>query len=484
MLANHKICKPGLVPAFVAAMQKRAPQDALRRFLFMTTSTHLLRRRRFLPMFVTQFLNAFNDNLYKTTMLLYVVYAVYSNPEAETLFSGIASAAFILPFVVISGIAGQLADMRCKAQIIRTVKLCEIAIMSLGAVGLYMAWSGNDVALNFGLFETQFSIALLLFVLFLCGCQSTFLAPIKYSILPQHLKNDEVLAGTGLIEAGTYVAILVGTILAGPLALDYTEFAIGAIIVTALIGYMVSRQVPDAPALGRVEAIDWNLWTSSVRIIKTTMNDRLICYAIIAISFFWTIGAVLFIQFPPLAKNQLAASPEVASLFLVMFSIGIAVGSVGINALLKNTVSARYGPPAVICMGAFIIAFYLLVRGWNGDTQSGLLDIGQFVAQPMALPLLFALFGIAVMGGMFVVPLYAFLTTRLDAQMASRVIAANNIVNSAAMVVGSLLSIVLTALGVAAIEQVLLAAVMSGISAWLGRLLFLVELEEMPGAQL
>lgn len=441
---------------------------------------HLLRTRRFLPMFATQFLNAFNDNLYKTTMLLFVVYAVYADPEAELIFSGIATAVFILPFVTISGLAGQLADMRCKAKIIRTVKLCEIGIMCLGALGLWMAWTGNDAMLDLGFVETRASIALLLFVLLLCGCQSTFLAPIKYAILPQHLKRGEVLAGTGLIEAGTYVAILVGTMLAGPLAVDYTGTATLLIILTAIVGYFISRQVPDADPMGTIDPIDWNLWRSSRKIIVDTMSDRLICYAIIAISFFWTIGAVLFIQFPPLAKNQLAASPEVASLFLVMFSIGIAVGSVAINALLRNIVSARLGPPAVVLMGFCIIAFYLIVKNWNGDTTSGLLTIGQWVAQPLAVPLLLALFGIAVMGGMFVVPLYAFLTTRLEPEMAARVIAANNIVNSAAMVVGSLLSVALTEFGVKAPEQVLLAAAMSAMSAWLGWVLYKVEKEELP----
>ncbi|QIQ86494.1 MFS transporter [Erythrobacter sp.] len=452
----------------------------------MTTATHLLRTRRFFPMFATQFLNAFNDNLYKTTMLLFVVYAVYNDPATETLFSGIASAVFILPFVVISGISGQLADMRCKARIIRTVKLCEIGIMSLGALGLYMAWSGWDLALFVPLgvidIDTRASIVILLFVLLLAGCQSTFLAPIKYAILPQHLKKEEVLAGTGLVEAGTYVAILLGTILAGPLAVEHTEWAAGGIVLTALVGYAVSRQVPDAPAQGRVEPIDWNLWRSSIDIIKGSMEDRPVWYAIIAISFFWTIGAVLFIQFPPLAKNTLAASPEVASLFLVMFSVGIALGSVSINALLKGAVSARFAPVSVVLMGGCVIAFYLLVKNWNGTTDAGLLGITAFLAQPLAVPLLIALLGIAVMGGMFVVPLYAFLTTRVAGDKAARVIAANNIVNSAAMVGGSLLSVVLTGLGVEAVEQVLLAAAMSVISAWLGRMLYRVEREEMAGA--
>ncbi|MCH2487061.1 MAG: MFS transporter, partial [Erythrobacter sp.] len=248
----------------------------------MTITTELMRSRRFLPLFCTQLLNAFNDNLYKTVMVLFVVYAVYNSTEDETLFSGLASFAFILPFFILSALAGQLADMRDKAAIIRKVKLCEIAIMSTGALGLVMAWRGIAVDLV--------AIPLLLFVLFLAGCQSTFLGPIKYAILPQHLRKEEVLAGTGLVEAGTYVAILAGTILAGPLAVDYTGWAALGIIGTAAIGYFVSRSIPAAPPMGAIEPLDWNIWRSSVRLIRSTMHDTQIYYAILAISFFWTIG--------------------------------------------------------------------------------------------------------------------------------------------------------------------------------------------------
>lgn len=229
----------------------------------MTTSTHILRRRRFLPLFCTQLLNAFNDNLYKTAMVLFVVYTVYNSTEDETLFSGIASFIFILPFFLFSALAGQLADMRDKAKIIRTVKLCEIGLMSLGALGLYLAWQG--IATH------TLAIPLLLFALMLAGIQSTFLGPIKYAILPQHLKPDEVLSGTGLVEAGTYVAILVGTILAGWVRV---ETAMWMILATAVIGYFVSRSVPAAPPMGEPVAIDWNPWRASVNLLRVTMVDR------------------------------------------------------------------------------------------------------------------------------------------------------------------------------------------------------------------
>ena len=449
----------------------------------MTTSTHLLRRKRFLPLFATQLFNAFNDNHYKTAMVLIVVYQLYNSTEDETLFSAVASFVFILPFFIFSALAGQLADMRDKALIIRRVKLAEIGLMLLGASGLYLAWQDYDLPLSIPLYfttiETSVPIVIMLLALFWTGVQSAFFGPIKYAILPQHLKPGEVLAGTGLVEAGTYVAILGGTILAGWVRV---ETAMWLIIVTAIAGYMVSRNVPDAPPMGEIKPIDRNLWRSSIRLIDTARGDRQTWLAIIAISFFWTIGAVLFIQFPPLAKNILYASPQVASLFLVMFSIGVAMGSVGINRLLKGQVSARYAPVSVIAMGLFVVIFYLLVRNWNGASDQGLLDIAQFIAQPLAVPVLLSLLGIAVAGGMFVVPLYAFLTTRSKPDAAARVIAANNIVNSGAMVAGSALSVLLTKFGLSVVEQVLLSAVMCLISAVLGRKLLVAETREAKPA--
>lgn len=435
----------------------------------MFTATHLLRRRRFLPLFVTQLFNAFNDNLYKTTMVLFVVYAVYNDETTESSFSSLASALFILPFFILSALAGQLADMRDKAKIIRTVKMCEIGLMMIGAAGLYMAWRGIMVH--------TVAIPLLLLALFLTGVQSTFLGPIKYAILPQHLKKDEVLAGTGLVEAGTYIAILMGTILAGPLAVDYTGWAAMGIIVVSCIGYMISREIPPAPPLGEIEKLDWHVLRASVKLVRDTMHNAEVYYAILAISFFWTIGAVLFIQFPPLAKNTIMASPEVASLFLVVFSIGVAIGSVAVNALLKGKVSARYSPASVIVMGIFVVAFYVVAKLWEADQPADLLDVGEFIAWPMASLLMLCLLGISVAGGMFVVPLYAFLTTRVSPDKASRTIAANNIVNSGAMVGGSLLAMALSAVGVPITEQILLCAAMCLFSAWLAKRLIAAENE-------
>lgn len=430
-----------------------------------------MRRRRFLPLFCTQLLNAFNDNLYKTAMVLFVVYVVYNDPKAEGIFSAVATGLFMIPYFLLSAVAGQLADMRDKAAIIRTVKLCEIILMLIGALGLYLAWSGVAV--------DTLAIPILLFALFLTGVQSTFLGPIKYAILPQHLRKDEVLSGTGLVEAGTYIAILFGTILAGWIPV---EWAAAGIILTSIVGYISSRQIPPAPPMGQVEKLDWNVWRASKRLIKSTMHDRQIFYAIIAISFFWTIGAVLTIQFPPLAKNTLMASKEVASLFLAVFSVGIAIGSVGINALLKGKVSARYAPISVVVMGMFVVIFYLVCRIWAANAPTELMGIMEFLGWPMAVALLACLLGIAIAGGMFVVPLYAFLTTRVAPEQAARTIAANNIINSGAMVAGALVAMSLSIIGIPVAEQLLLSAGMCVVSAILAKRLHRAENEAVSAA--
>ncbi|MET0251167.1 MAG: MFS transporter [Novosphingobium sp.] len=437
----------------------------------MTTSTHLVRRRRFLPLFITQLLGAFNDNLFKNAMILFVVYNVYNTESAEAQFSAIASGLFIIPFFVLSALAGQLADMRDKARIIRIVKAFEIGIMIVGATGLLLAWRGAAI--------TTVAVPLMLAALFAMGVHSTFFGPIKYAILPQHLRPREVLAGTGLVEAGTYIAVLAGTILAGWIPIEWAALGV---IVTAIAGYAAGRQVPPAPPLTPAQPLDFHLIRSSVDLVSRTLHDRRVFLAIMAISFFWTIGAVLFIQFPPLAKNVLDASKEVASVFLVVFSVGVAIGSVSINALLKGTVSARYAPPAVVAMGGFIVAFHVVCRLWTPMPGGGLMDVGHFVTQPLAVPLLLTLLGISVAGGMFVVPLYAFLTTFVDRAQTARTIAANNIVNAGAMVIGSLLAVGLSSIGVAIQDQLLLGAAMCLVSAWLGRLLYRAECAAIAAA--
>jgi MFS family permease len=422
----------------------------------MTPSIRLLGKRRFLPLFTTQLLGAFNDNLFKNAMVLFVVYQVYNDEKTETWFSALATAMFILPFFLLSALSGQLADARDKARIIRIVKFCEILIMLVGAAGLLLAWAGLAV--------DRFAIPLMLLALLAMGIHSTFFGPIKYAILPQHLKADEVLGGTGLVEAGTYIAILGGTILAGVIPVEWAALAV---VLTALVGYVSGRQVPPAPPIGTAHPIDLNVLRSSVALVRATMHIPRLFLAIVSISFFWTIGAVLFIQFPPLVKNVLTADRAVASLFLAVFSIGVSIGSIAINRLLKGEVSARYAAPSVLAMGLFVVAFHLVSASWIGASDDRLYGIREFLHHPGVLPLLGSLLGIAIAGGMFVVPLYAFLTTTVKTSEAARTVAANNIVNSGAMVIGSLLAIGTSMLGMGVVDQLLMTAGMCLISAWL-----------------
>ncbi|CAM5601378.1 MFS transporter [Sphingobium scionense] len=422
----------------------------------MQASLRLLNKRRFLPLFITQLLGAFNDNLFKNAMVLFVVYQVYNDERSETWFSALATGIFIIPFFLLSALSGQLADQRDKAVIIRWVKAAEIIIMTVGATGLALIWSGIAVHI--------LAIPLLLAALFAMGIHSTFFGPIKYAILPQHLHDDEVLGGTGLVEAGTYIAILAGTILAGIIPI---EAAAVGVVVTACIGYFASRAVPPAPSLLAKQPIDFHVIRSSVALVRGTMHIPRLYLAIMSISFFWAVGSVLFIQFPPLVKNVLTADKSVASLFLAIFSIGIAIGSIAINRLLAGHVSAKYAPASVIGMGCCIIAFHVVCDLWTPAPGGQMLPLAGFLAHPLAIPLSLCLLGVATFGGMFVVPLYAFLTTTVEKCEAARTVAANNIVNSGAMVVGSLIAIGLTLAGLEVVYQLLLVAAMCLPCAWL-----------------
>ncbi|QJB68497.1 MFS transporter [Parasphingorhabdus halotolerans] len=428
----------------------------------MTSTLRLLAKRKFWPLFITQLLGAFNDNLFKFSMVILVTYGIYGlegATERETSFNALASGIFILPFFLFSALAGQLADNYDKARIIRLVKTLEIAIAIIGGVGLFIE-----------------SETIMLLALFLLGLQSTFFGPIKYAILPQHLEIDEVLAGTGLVEAGTYIAILFGTVLGG-LIIDRNghgvELAIAAVLGVAIVGRIAAQFVPDAPSQKAMEKIDFNVFRSSFRLISATLHVRKLYLSIIAISFFWTIGSVLIIQFQPLVKNVFSGSPEVVSLFLGIFSIGIAIGSILINRLLKSKVSARFAPVSVIAMGIFVVMFYFIVRGWTPLPVGEFFSISTFMQEPTAWPVLLILAGIAITGGMFVVPLYAFLTTTVPISETARTIAANNVVNSGCMVIGAVLALALSMIGVSAAEQLLLVAAMCVVAAWLGQQLHL-----------
>ena len=430
-------------------MRSSLPNNDARGDPLIQNVTHLLSARRFLPLFATQFLGAFNDSLFKQAVVLFVTYQLYSDAAKEFQFSSIAQGLFILPFFLFSALAGQLADDHDKARLIRVIKLAEIGIMVVGGAGIMLA-----------------SIPLMLAAVFAMGVHSTFFGPIKYAILPQHLKRDEVLGGTGLVEAGTYLAILGGTILAGLLG-PAPAIAATATLGLAVLGYLAGRQVPPAPPSADRMPIDRHIVRASIALVSATMHIPRLFLAILSISFFWTIGAVLIIIFPPLVKNVLGANEQVASMFIAIFSIGIAIGSVLINRLLNNQVSARFAPASVLAMGVFVVLLHFVAMSW-GEHGPELTTLGNFLSHPSSALMIVALLGVAIAGGMFVVPLYAFLTTTVPKSETARTVAANNIVNSGAMVVGSLMALGLSSLGIGPTGQLLLVAAMCVISAWLG----------------
>lgn len=421
----------------------------------MQTSLSLLNKRRFLPLFVTQYLNAFNDNFFKMAMVVLITYTIIQGGEAEeAYYNAWAGAIFILPFFILSAVSGQLADSIDKTRVIRWVKTAEIGIMIVGAAGI---WLHN--------------IPMMFLALFSMGVHSTFFGPIKYGILPQHLGDEEVLGGTGLVEAGTYIAILTGTIVGGILPPEVS--AIGVILV-ALVGRVTAQFVPPAPpeADAPSSKLDWNILRSSWRLVRDTMHVPRLFLAIIAISFFWSIGAVLAAQFPPMVKSGLGGDQTVATLFTAIFSVGVAIGSILINRILKGKVSAAWSPISVIGMGLFVLLLWWCVKGWvpvPGTLGEGgtLLNYRQFLSIGQGDMILAALLGIAIAGGMFVVPLYAFLTTTVEKSQTARTIAANNIVNSGAMVIGTLIYGALAAAGVSIADTLFLIAAACVVSAWI-----------------
>ncbi len=421
----------------------------------MQSAMRLLTKRRFLPLFVTQFLNAFNDNFFKMAMVVLATYTILQGGEQEeAYYNALAGAIFILPFFILSAVSGQIADSMDKTRIIRWVKSAEIAIMLVGAAGIMIH-----------------SIPLMFVALFAMGVHSTFFGPIKYGILPQHLKEDEVLGGTGFVEAGTYIAILTGTIVGGIIP---AEWAAAGVVAVAIVGRVTAQFVPPAPPEPDAPPlkVDWNIFRSSWRLVSATMHVPRLFLAIVAISFFWAIGAVLAAQFPPMVKNALAGDRTVATLFTAIFSVGVAVGSIIINRILKGRVSAKYAPASVLAMGAFVLILWWVVKGWVPvpDTPADadqLLDWWEFLMIRQADFILAALLGIAITGGMFVVPLYAFLTTTVGKSETARTVAANNIVNSGAMVAGALLYAALAALGVSIADTLFMIAAACLVSAWI-----------------
>jgi 1-acyl-sn-glycerol-3-phosphate acyltransferase len=384
----------------------------------------LLRERRFAPFFVTQFLGALNDNVYKNALVILVAFhgASLTSMSADVLVN-LAGALFILPFFLFSATAGQLADKYDKARIMRLVKLFEIAVMVIGAFGFVRG-----------------DLTLLLAALFLMGLHSTLFGPVKYAILPQTLREEELVGGNALVETGTSIAILAGTIVGGVLiaqALGPTLLVPAATIGVACAGYAASRFVPSAAPPTPDLRINWNPLTETWANFRFTKQNRTVFLSILGVSWFWFYGAMFLTQFPVYAKTWLGGGEGVVTLLLTVFSVGIGVGSLLCERMSGHKVELGLVPFGSIGLSLFAFDLFFATPP-PAATQA--LSVVEFLRAPGAARVLVDLLLTAVFGGFFIVPLYALIQSRSERSHQSRIIAGNNILNSVFIVVAALIA--------------------------------------------
>lgn len=396
----------------------------------MSQST-LLHERRFLPLFVTQFLGALNDNVFKNSLVVLLTFkAVEWTTLSPGILANLAAGIFILPFFLFSATAGQLADKYDKSRIARLVKLLEIAIILLSGAGF-----------------AAHSLTLLMTALFLLGCHSTLFGPVKYAILPQHLKPEELIGGNALIEAGTFVAILLGTLLGGLLAAAEggTAWITLAALAIAVAGYGASRFIPSAPAPDPQLRLQANPLTETWRVIGHAKANRTVFLSILGISWFWLYGALFLAQFPAYAKDVLGGGELTVTLLLATFTIGIGAGSLACERMSAGRVELGLVP-----LGSIGLTLFGLDLAWASPAAlpSGApLALAALLSQSAVWHVLVDLLLLGVFGGFFIVPLYTLMQERSEPSHRARVIAANNILNACFMVVGALTAAALLAAG-------------------------------------
>lgn len=398
----------------------------------------LLAVRRFLPFFGAQALGAFNDNIYKNTLVILATYqaATYTSIDPR-LLTNLAGGLFILPYVVFSGLAGQLADRFDKTLVLKIVKAAEILIMALAGVGF---------ALH--------NLGILLTALFLMGTHSTFFAPAKYGLLPEVLDDAELVGGNALVEMGTFLAILFGTLGAGLLAARGDVGVITtAMVAVAVIGFIVSLGIPSLRPAAPNLKVDWRLWTSTWDNLRVAHTSRVVFLSLLGISWFWFYGALVLAQLPLYTKNVLGANEQIVTLTLIVFSLGIGLGSLLCERLSGHKVEIGLVPFGSIGLTAFAIDLYFASPAAPASTPLG---AAQFLAQPGAWRILLDLGLIGVFGGFFIVPLYALVQSRTPRDATSRVIAANNILNAVFIVAAALFGALMLEIGLN-IPQLLLA---------------------------
>jgi len=387
----------------------------------MSGPFHLLKTRRFLPFFGTQFLGAFNDNLYKNALVVLLTFQAASwTTMSPGVLANLASGIFILPYFIFSATAGQLADKYDKAWLSRLVKLLEISIMLLAGAG----------------FATH-SLVLLMSALFVFGVHSTLFGPVKYALLPQHLREEELVGGNALVEAGTFVAILLGT-MSGGLVVGLrhgTVWITGVGLAVAVAGYLVSRKIPAAPAPDPQLRVSFNIFAETWHNINFARENRTVFLSILGISWFWLYGALFLAQFPAYAKNILGGAETTVTLLLGTFTLGIGIGSI-----LCERLSGKIVEIGLVPFGSIGLTLFGLDLAWASPaaiTATEPLSVMALLAAPGTWRVLFDLGGLGVFGGLFIVPLYALVQIRSNPEHRARIIAANNIMNALFMVVGA-----------------------------------------------
>jgi 1-acyl-sn-glycerol-3-phosphate acyltransferase len=406
----------------------------------------LLQQRRFAPLFWVQFLGAANDNIYKFAFTLLATYAAARWGNVEPRIAGfLIGALFIAPFVLFSATSGQLADKLEKSRFIRRVKDAEIVVMLIGGAGLalqspWLAYAG----------------------VFLLGLQSTLFGPVKYAYLPQHLDTHEVTGGNGMVEMGTFVAILLGTI-GGGLLIDrlgeHGALATAAVVlVLALAGRVAAQFVPHSPAADPGLAINWNPFSETWRNLQIAHRDAAVFNSIIGISWLWFFGSVFLTSFTPYARESLGGTEAVVTFLLAVFSIGVGIGSLACERLSKRRVEIGLVPLGSIGMTVFALDLYFASVAFSPMQAGGL---RQFLAAPGAWRIVADLALLALFSGLYSVPLYALIQTRSDRRRVARIVAANNILNAIFMVVASIMAALLLKSGLTIPELFLVTALMN-----------------------
>ena len=408
----------------------------------MPASIKLLSSRRFRPFFVTQLGGAFNDNLYKNGLTIFIAFqAAGISQQQSNMLVNVAAGLFILPFFLFSPIAGQLADKYEKSMLIQRIKLLEIAIMLLGA----------------GAFLLQSPI-LLVGILFLMGTQSALFGPVKYSLLPQALESTELVGGNAMVEFGTFLAILAGLILSVYLmSLGLVAMAV-AIIVIAAAGYWASRGIPRLPAAAPDLKISFNIPRQTLSILRDAQANSSVFYSIMGISWFWFIGITYITQLPNYVRYELGGNEQVYVLLLAMFSFGIGAGS-----FLCERLSGRLVEIGLVPIGALGLTLFGVDIYFNQglSTGAGLIGPSTFLTQASSLRVCLDIVMLGVSGGLYIVPLYALVQQRSEPSKCSRIIAANNIMNALFMVVASLYGLFTLAVGVSIPMLFLIVALMN-----------------------